>query len=124
MDKNYKVTQNPMTQEVMWKINDMNLAVTDCGKSIIEKFIEQYKYDEYALSIYDEATGNTIEIYANIKDMPKIVSDIYRIEHATPLSFIGVNSLTNSYIVGMTLAKGHIDFGCYKYTEGKLNKID
>ena len=93
-------------------------------KNITEQFIEHYKYDAYTLSIYDEVTRNTIEIDASLNDMPKIVSDIYRIEHATPLSFIGINFLSDSYGVGMTLAKGHMDFGYYKYIDGKLNKID
>lgn len=124
METNYEVAQNQISGDVMWKINDTNLAITDCGKGIMKQFIEQYKYDEYTLSIYDEATNNTIEIEAGLNDMPKIVSDIYRIEHATPLSFIGINFLSDSYVVGMTLAKGHIEFGCYKYIDGTLNKID
>lgn len=123
MQTNYEVTKNQITGDVMWRINDIDLAIMDCGKSITEQFIEQHKHDEYTLSIYDESTGNTIEIDANISDMPTIISNIYRMEHATPLSFIGINSLSDSYVVGMTLTKGHIDFGCYKYIDEKLNKI-
>lgn len=124
MDTNYEIMKNPMTGDVIWKINDRDLAITDCGKSLMEKFIKQYKNEGYTLSIYDDITKNTIEIDASIIEIPEIASKIYRAEHATPMNFIGINSLTDSYIVGMTLTKGHIDFGYYKYINGNLKKID
>lgn len=124
METSYEITQNPMTNDVMWKINDLDLAITDGGKFIIEKFIKENVYNDYSLSIYDELTQNTIEIDADIKEMPIIISMIYRLEHATPLYFIGVNSLSKSYVVGMHISKGNIKFGNYKYIDGKLDKID
>lgn len=124
MDTNYEIMKNQMTGDVVWKINDRDLAITDCGKSLMEKFIRQYKNEGYTLSIYDDITKNTIEIDASIIEIPEIVSNIYRAEHATPMNFIGINSLTDSYVVGMTLTKGHIDFGHYKYINGNLKKMD
>lgn len=124
MDTNYEIMKNQMTGDVVWKINDKDLAITDCGKSLMEKFIRQYKNEGYTLSIYDDITKNTIEIDASIIEIPEIVSNIYRAEHATPMNFIGINSLTDSYVVGMTLTKGHIDFGHYKYINGNLKKMD
>ncbi len=124
MKTNYEIVQNQMTGDLMWKINDINLAVTDGGRKIAEQFIKENNHNDYSLSIYDELTKNTIEIEANISEIPIIVSYIYQMEHATPLTFIGVNSLSKSYVVGMNLAKGHIEFGRYKYVDGKLNKID
>lgn len=124
MEINYEIAHNPITGDIMWNIDDTNLAITDCGYKIVEKFIETNKYEDYSLSIYDKLTTKTIEIEANIKEFPEIVSNIYAIEHATPLYFIGVNSLTNSYVVGMNLTKGNMEFGYYKYIDGKLSKID
>ena len=124
MDTNYEIMKNQMTGDVVWKINDRDLAITDCGKSLMEKFIRQYKNEGYTLSIYDDITKNTIEIDDSIIEIPEIVSNIYRAEHATPMNFIGINSLTDSYVVGMTLTKGHIDFGHYKYINGNLKKMD
>ena len=124
MDTNYEIMKNQMTGDVVWKINDKDLAITDCGKSLMEQFIKQYKNEGYTLSIYDDITKNTIEIDASIIEIPEIVSNIYRAEHATPMNFIGINSLTDSYVVGMTLTKGHIDFGHYKYINGNLKKMD
>lgn len=40
------------------------------------------------------------------------------------MNFIGINSLNNSYVVGMNLTKGYIDFGCYKYKNRNLKKMD
>ena len=124
MDTNYEIMKNQMTGDVVWKINDRDLPITDCGKSLMEQFIEQYKNEGYTLSIYDDIAKNTIEIDASIIEIPEIVSNIYRTEHATPMNFIGINSLTNSYVVGMNLTKGHIDFGHYKYINGNLKKMD
>ena len=124
MNSDYEITKHQLTGDALWKINDIDLAITDGGTSITKDFIDKNKYEDYTLSIYDELTKKTIEIDANINEMPIIISNIYRTEHATPMTFIGVNTLTKSYVVGMTLAKGHIDFGNYKYVDGKLNKID
>ena len=124
MNSNYEITKHQLTGDTLWIINDVDLAITDGGISIAEEFIDKNKYEDYTLSVHDEMTKKTIEVEANINEMPIIISDIYRIEHATPMTFIGVNKLTKSYVVGMTLAKGHIEFGNYKYIDGKLNKID
>lgn len=124
MNSNYEITKHQFTGDTLWIINDVDLAITDGGISITEEFINKNKHEDYTLSVYDEITKKTIEVEANINEMPIIISDIYRIEHATPMTFIGVNKLTKSYVVGMTLAKGHIEFGNYKYINGKLNKID
>lgn len=124
MNSNYEITKHQLTGDALWIINDVDLAITDGGISITEEFIDKNKHEDYTLSVYDEMTQKTIEVEANINEMPIIISDIYRIEHATPMTFIGVNKLTKSYVVGMTLAKGHIEFGNYKYIDGKLNKID
>lgn len=124
MNSNYEIKKHELTGDTLWIINDVDLAITDGGISIAEEFIDKNKYEDYTLSVYDEMTKKTIEVDANINEMPIIISDIYRIEHATPMTFICVNKLTKSYVVGMTLAKGHIEFGNYKYIDGKLNKID
>lgn len=76
MDTNYEIMKNQMTGDVVWKINDRDLAITDCGKSLMEKFIRQYKNEGYTLSIYDDITKNTIEIDASIIEIPEIVSNI------------------------------------------------
>lgn len=117
MNSDYEKKKHQLTGDTIWKINDIDLAITDGGSSIVKDFIDENKYDDYTLSIYDEITKNTIEIDAKINEMPIIVSMVYKVEHATPMTFIGVNKLTKSYVVGMNLTKGHIEFG-------KLNKVE
>lgn len=124
MNSYYEKAKHQLTGDILWKINDIDLAITDGGSSIVKDFIDENKYDDYTLSIYDEITKNTIEIDAKIDEIPIIVSMIYKAEHASPMTFIGVNKLTKSYVVGMNLAKGHIELGSYRYINGKLNKVD
>lgn len=122
MNSTYEITNNPLTGDVMWKVNDIDLAINDYGKTFVQAFIRNNFHEDYSLSIFDTLTENTIEIECDTNLIPQIVAHIYSIEHSSPLSFIGVNSLTNSYVVGMPLTKGHICFGFYKFNNGKLEK--
>lgn len=122
MISTYEITKNPLTGDIMWKVNDLDLAIADAGKSIIQAFIEDNLHESYSLSIFDILTENTVEIECDVNQIPQIVSYVYRAEHGTPLNFIGINSLTNSYVVGMSFTKGHINFGFYTFSNGKLEK--
>jgi len=123
MKTTYEVVNHPMTGDIIWNINDTDLAVTDFGYSLMSNFISINGHPDYSLSIFDSLTGETIEIECEIDKMPQIVSYIYNLEHATPMSFIGINSLTESYVVGMCLTRGRIGFGCYKDADGRLEKL-
>lgn len=122
MNSTYEITKNPLTGDIMWKVNDIDLAITDAGKSFVQAFIKSNFYENYSLSIFDILTENTVEIECDTSQIPQIVAHIYNIEHSAPLTFIGVNCLTNSYIVGMSFTKGQISFGFYKFNNGKLEK--
>ena len=51
--------------------------------------------------------------------------DIKKVTEKTGLTGLKVyKELTKSYVVGMNLAKGHIELGSYRYINGKLNKVD
>lgn len=64
-------------------------------------------------------------IFAPLPKMPKIVSAVYYAEKAMPLKFVGVNSLTDSYVVGMPLMRGQFKTpSYYKAKDGKLKNID
>ena len=65
---NYEITKHQITGDVLWKIEDTDLAITDGGLRIVKEFIEKNNYNDYTLSIFDEMTGNTIEIDTDIKD--------------------------------------------------------
>lgn len=123
MKTTYKVTNHPITCDITWIIDDIDLAITDSGNYLMSKFISKNRYQDYSLSIFDILTEKTIEIDCEIDKMPRIVSYIYNLEDAVPLSFIGINSSSKSYVVGMSLANGLINFGHYKDVDGRLVKL-
>lgn len=120
---NYSESRNPLTNDVMWKIEDISLALGGVSL-LIKTFISQYPKQNYTLSIFDANTSKTIEISCDIAEIPQIVEYIYQTEKGTPLSFIGVNSLSESYVVGMSISRGCIDFGRYKAIDGKLERFE
>ena len=124
MEQNYthKESTHPMTGDPMWMVEDISLALGGVS-SLVEKFIASHKHDDYTLSIFDTATGNTIEIDCPQGEMPQIAEYIYQLAKGTPLTFVGVNSMSDSYVVGMTITRGRIEFGSYKAEDGKLKKI-
>lgn len=121
---NYKYTETimPMTGDPLWNVDDISLALGGV-EELMQKFIEKHKHSDFSLSIFDSMTNQTIEIDCGLDEMPTIVDYIYHLEKGTPLTFIGVNSISDSYVVGMTISRGRIDFGCYKAENGKLVKL-
>lgn len=118
----YKEVIHPLTGDVMWQIDDISLSFGGLSL-LIEEFLSKHQYSDYNLSIFDNTTSKTIEITCDISGIPEIVEYIYHFEQGMPLTFIGVNSLSESYVVGMSISKGRIKFGCYKAKEGKLVKM-
>lgn len=118
----YIETTHPLSNDKIWMIEDISLSLGGVS-SLVESFINQYSRPGFSLSIFDTNTSKTIEIACNIGEIPRIVEYIYSIEKGTPLTFIGMNSMTESYVVGMSMSMGRIDFGCYKAIDGKLERI-
>ena len=116
---------HPLTGDNLWIIQDLDLAQTKQVKNLMQKFIDLYNQPDFNLSIFDTLTNNTIQINANLQDIPGLVDYIYTSENASPISFIGENSLTNSYIVGMELAfsKQLKCPGMYEYKNKKLIEV-
>lgn len=125
MAKNYSYSEtiSPMKGDILWKIKDNALALGGIVE-LVDSFINENKHENYTLSIFDTITSKTIEIECPVSEMSKIVDYIYRLEKGTPLTFIGVNSLSDSYVVGMAISRGRIDFGCYKTENGKLKNLN
>ncbi len=121
---NYKYTETvmPLTGDPLWKVDDISLALGGV-EELVQKFIEKHKHTDYSLSIFDSQTNQTIEIDCGIDEMSIIVDYVYHLEKGTPLTFIGLNSMSDSYVVGMTISQGRIDFGSYKAENGKLVKL-
>lgn len=122
MKTTYTSMQHPAQMPgAFWKIDDIDLAITDGGYRLMEQFIKEHLHDDFTLSIYDATTQSTAEIYCSLEEMPQIVSDVYYLERATPMMFIGENILSRSYVVGMHCARGELSFpGVYKAKDGRL----
>lgn len=106
---------------VLW-IGD--LAERDAGYSMVKSFIEQHEHDGWTLSIFDALTEATIEIDCELSEIPQIVAYVYNTEHATPMTFIGENPVSESYVIGMTCTRGHFNIpGAYKAENGKLTDL-
>ncbi|MFR2588134.1 MAG: hypothetical protein ACLS9I_09575, partial [Adlercreutzia equolifaciens] len=56
--------------------------------------------------------------------IPRIAAFVYNLEHAAPMTFIGENPVSKSYVVGMRCTRGRLDFpGIYRAEGGKLKSI-
>lgn len=117
----YSILQAP-TGDPLWKVIDDDGALTGI-QNIMDEFISSYsdRIQGWSLSIFDTLSHSTVEIEAPVEEMSKIAAYVYTLEHAAPLDFIGLNSLTDSIVVGMPLYKGNLHTGCcYKAEKGKL----
>lgn len=75
------------------------------------------------MSIYNTLDGSTAEIECEVENIPRIVSFVYNLEHAYPMTFIGENPATESYVVGMRCTRGRIEMpAAYKDVDGELQK--
>ena len=95
-------------------------------ESDIEKFVQSHWHDGWSLSIFDTTEpGNTIEIFvSDTAEISKIASFVLHQEKGFPISFIGENPLTESYVVAMPLCRGRLNCpGVYRAQNGKLIDI-
>ena len=105
----------------LWRSD--NLAGADAGCSVVEKFLEEHPHSGWGLSIYNTLDGSTAEIECEVENIPRIVSFVYNLEHAYPMTFIGENPATESYVVGMRCTRGCIEMpAAYKDVDGELQR--
>lgn len=103
----------------LWQGDD--LAGDDAGHSLVERFITEHPHDGWTLSVYDTLSKENAEIACATDKIPDIASYIYNLEHAFPMTFIGENPLSESYVIGMRCTRGRIDLpGTYRDAGGKL----
>lgn len=119
--KTYVEVPSPMGG-VMWKGD--NLAGVDSGCSLVDSFIKKHEHVGWNLSIFDSYTEATIDIDCDLSEIPLIVAYIYNLEHAYPMTFIGENPLTESYVVGMRCICSRINIpSVWKVENGKLVEL-
>ena len=106
----------------IWRGDD--LAGRDAGYTRVKEFIERYPHKNWSLSIYNLLDESMAEIDCPFEEIPKITSFIYNLEHAYPMTFIGENPVSGSYVIGMTLTRGRIQTpGIYRAENGKLCSV-
>lgn len=120
----YRKTLHPMVGDPLWPIRDVSLATTDGGSGLMELFISEHRKKDAELSFYNTVNEQSIIVNCSLDDMPGAVSAAYHLEKGTPLSFIGWNSITDCYVVGMTMARGRISSGhVYQYENGTFHLV-
>ena len=102
----YKETEHPLTKDVMWQIDDISLAENNDVEFLANTFIKKYPHKDYSLAIFDTNTQNILESDCDFDDIPQKIDYIYKLENGRPLTFIGVDSLSERYVVGMSLFRG------------------
>lgn len=107
---------------VVWRGND--LAGMDAGLSLLKQFVSERPHEGWSLSIYDTLSETTAEIDCTVDEIPQIASFVYNLEHAAPMTFVGENPITESYVVGMCCTRGRLDFpGLYRAENGNLKPV-
>ncbi len=90
---------------------------------IVEDFIKQNYHKNYTLIILDTTSDNIVDIECSVEEIPEIVSFIYQLEHAMPISFIAEDCDSESYVIGMNFKKRRIIPGIYWFEDGALVPI-
>lgn len=83
----------------------MKLTYGSAGIREIRKFLEMYHYEDFTLSIYDIIAQSTIEVICSFNEIMDVIVYVSTIEHDFP-AWIGINELSESYVVGMSFCSG------------------
>lgn len=72
--------------------------------------------------MYDSITSKTMEISADVIDFIDVVTIVTNVEHSI-INFIGLNSISSSYVIGLDFTRGHFEFGVYEYKNKQLKRV-
>ncbi len=101
-------------------MKEVKLSAGKESFSEIKKYLESNKNLNYSLSIYDEIKQSTAEIMCSFDEFISVIILVSTIEHDFP-NWIGINELTDSYVIGMNFTRGTINTpAIYEYKSGKL----
>lgn len=98
----------------LWKDLKLNFK-------LIDDFVAENYNKNFTLSIYDSKTHDTMEINCNPEEISEILSIISNAEHSI-IYWIGINSLSKSYVVGMALTRGVFKPGFYNFSKHNIQK--
>ena len=90
------------------------------GFKEIRKFLERNYHQDYTLSIYDTLGQDAVEVICDYDSMVDVIAYVSNAEHDFP-EWIGVNDLSESYVVGMSFTRGNIKTSSvYEWREKSL----
>ncbi len=90
------------------------------GFEEIRKFLKNNYHKEYTLSIYNDLEQATVEVICDYDSMVDVIAYVSNIEHDFP-EWIGVNELSDSYVVGRNFTRGSIKTpSVCEWNNGKL----
>lgn len=101
-----------------------NLTYGQSGFVEVKSFLDSHAHAGWTLSVFDICEGSAAEIMpCSCEDMINVLMYVSQVEHDYP-AWIGENSLTDSYVVGMNFTRGRIVTpGVYRWSGGKLVNI-
>ena len=85
----------------------VQLSYGNEGFREIQEFLVQNYHKDYTLSIYNICEQATAEVFCNYENMIDVIMYVENVEHHYPES-IGINELSDSYVVGMNFTRGHL----------------
>lgn len=106
----------------VWKIDDDG-PVNGGALKTVWKFLNEYKYDGYALLVVDSQSKGVVEIECNFDALDSIIMYMYHTEKGMPMSYIGVNPKTKKYVVSMPFSRGRFQVGKKYVDEGGRLKL-
>ena len=120
--EDYKISKHPITGDLMW-----SLTYSPKDFKLVERFIKENYHKNYKISFFDAFSGRTLEITNPISkivdEIEEMICTISCIEH-TFVNFIGINRLSESYVISIDFSRGNFDLPCIcKYENGKFIEI-
>lgn len=95
------------------------------GMMEVSEFIRKYLHEDYSLSFFDcngHEDARTAEIECDYRVMERIIEYVVNAEH-TMIHFIGENTVTKSYVIGIDFTRGYIEYGNYKAENGGITLV-
>lgn len=90
------------------------------GFKEIQDFLKQNYNKDYTLSIYNSCEQATVEVICAYEEMLDVIMYVTNVEHNFP-AWIGVNELTDSYVVGIDFTREHLHTpSVCEWKEGRL----
>ena len=93
------------------------------GLAEIGEFLVENRHEGYTLSLYNMMEECTAEIACSKEDMLAAIGAAVDLEHDFP-SWIGVNEMTESYVVGLNFTRGNLETpGLYEFKGGRFKRL-